>query len=169
MQEPVLLSRFEYAMLSSTITVSSRDGLEKYPFGSQVPLVSIKIDFEKGDFWLEGNRQFMLFSRKTRKVRELVSQQERVRVESSLFPGSVIDLSDRSNDGLFFTMDGSILYGGMLKTCTGLMLLENIRNKQGDFTRHWSIAFNLHVITQKEYELKFKIPVLQKDEQEGWN
>lgn len=169
MKETMLLSRYEYAMLSSTMTVSSLAFLEKDQFGTRVPLVTIKIDFEKGNFYLEGNRQFMMFSKRTRKIKELIGQQERVKVESSLFPGAVIDLHDPSNDGLFFTMDGSILYGGMMKTCTGLMLLENIRDKRGRCSQNWSVSFNLQVVTQKEYEIKFKIPVYASMIGEEWN
>jgi len=169
MKAPVLLTRYEYAMLSSTIRISSLDFLEKDQFGARVPLVSIKIDFENGHFYLEGNRQFMMFSRKPLKMKELVGHQERVKVESSLFPGTVIDLSDHRNDGLFFTMEGSILYGGMMKTCTGLMLLENIRDKEERCTHNWSVAFNLHVITQKEFEIKFKVPLYTGTDREGNN
>lgn len=169
MKDPILLTRYEYAMLSSSISTSSLNFLEKDQYGARVPLVSIKIDFEHGNFYLEGSRQFMMFSKKARQQKELVGHKERVRVESSLFPGAVIDLADPKNDGLFFTMEGSILYGGMMKTCTGLMLLENILDRQDRHTMNWSVAFNLHVLTQKEFEIKFKLPVYAGMDKEGAN
>ena len=154
MEQQQLLRSFEYSILQTSVSF---------------PLVSVRIDFEHGNFLLEGSWKFMVASNKNVRQSRAARKRERVRVKSILYPSLSVDLADEKNENLCFTLDGIIQDDVILTTCTGMLTLEQIRYTDGSPTGEWILSFYLYNVIDQGCEINFRLPMLPEQQYNGLN
>ena len=154
MKNSVLFKTFNY----SVVPAAEKAGnvfTENLHTGKQASLVNIDIDFEQENFRLEGDWQYMMASNKHAEENWFSCHQQRVSIEASIYPGLAIDLSDDSNDGLVFMIEGTIKDKNTTDNCSGLLVLDKIAT-QGN---KWNISFYLYDNAHGDCEIAFRLPV----------
>jgi hypothetical protein len=124
-----------------------------------LPLMKVVIDFENGNLKLEGDWQFMVASNKNNELGWLTYHGERVKLETDVSSSFAINLEDPRSDGLIFPLEGSIRDGNSLGLCSGLLVLDNVRDSYGLISDQWNISFYLYDSRADDCEIHFKLPV----------
>jgi hypothetical protein len=171
MEHQQLLRSFEYSILHSE-DVSPRKSFfrrDKDRASASTPLVTVRIDFEHGNFFLEGSWKFMMASNKNVRQSRAARKRERVRVKSALYPSLPLDLADENNENFFFTLDGVIQDDAMLSSCSGMLIVQQIRYTDGGLTGEWMLTFYLYDVTENGCEIKFNLPMLPEQHYTGLN
>ena len=157
MKKPVLLKRFEYSILPSVVALA---GVNKnYIVAEHLPLMKVTIDFENGKLNLEGDWHFMMASNTHSEPNWCDYHKGRVQIETGLTDSFTINLIDPRNDGFMFPMEGSIKDGNYLGSCSGLLVLDNVRALNGLISDHWNISFYLYDLQFNDCEIRFKLPI----------
>lgn len=98
--------------------------------------VNIEIDFEKGDMCIEG---------------------EGIKVKTSLYPGTSVDLSDKANDGLSFSLQGILEDGKTINSCSGLLVLYCDLKGMLQSVKDWRAAIYLYDDYDGDREIKLNL------------
>jgi hypothetical protein len=157
MKKPVLLKQFEYSILPSVFALAGAK--KKCTVAEHLPLMKVAIDFENGNLKLEGDWHFMMVSNKHNEPNWYNYHKGRVQIETAIYDSFTINLADPGNDGLVFPLDGTIKEGGFLGSCSGLLVLDNVRGLNGLISDQWNISFYLYDLQFNDCEIKFKLPV----------
>jgi hypothetical protein len=157
MKKQILLKKFEYSIPLSALV---KAGLRKNHFvAERHPLMKVTIDFENGNLTLQGDWQFMMAYNKHSEKSWYSYHKERVKIETAIYPASVINLSDPNSDGLMFPLEGKIKDGNYLSACSGLLIVDNIRGIKGFASDRWNISCYIYDLQFDNCEIKFKLPV----------
>lgn len=157
MKQQILLKQFEYAITVSSMALATVK--DTHRVAEHLPLMKVNIDFENGILKLEGDWNFMMASNTHNESSWFTCHRERVKIETGIYSDTKIDLHDPYCDGLVFPLEGSIKDGNCLGTCTGLLVIDNIRGSNGLISTQWNISFYLYDAQFDDYEIKFKLPV----------
>jgi len=148
MEHLPLLRSFEYSILHP----------EDDNSGQAIPLVNVRIDFEHGNFFLEGSWVFMMASNKN--TRGSRATRKRVRVESALYPSLPLDLADEKSENYHFTLHGIIQDDVILDSCSGMLTVEQIKYTDGGPTGDWMLTFYLYNIVESGCDMKLNLLLL---------
>jgi hypothetical protein len=157
MKRPMLLKRFEYSILSSSIPFAGAG--KNYAVSGHLPLMKVIIDFEQGNLKLEGDWRFMMSSNEYNEASWFTYHKGRVQIETDVCASSIINLGDPGSDGLVFPLDGSIKDGNAVFSCSGLLVLDNARGINGLAGNQWDISLYLYDLQFDNCEIKFRLPV----------
>ena len=159
MKQSILLKQFEYSIPASSFAIA---GLGKqYAIAGHLPLMKVFIDFEKGKLYLEGDWQFMIAANTHSKPGWSGYHRERVKIETAVYPAMSVNLDDHNSDGLVFPMEGIIQDGSIINSCSGLLVIDNIRSESGLISKNWNISFYIYDAQFDDCEIKFKLPLFQ--------
>jgi hypothetical protein len=156
MKHLLLLKRFEYIIPASAFALAFVN--KNHAVGEHLPLMKVNIDFENGNLKLEGDWQFMMASNKHNEPGWFTSHRDRVKIETAIYPALPINLTDHKSDGLVFPLEGSIKDGDCFSSCSGLLVIDNVRGYNGLISDKWNISFYLYDL-QFDCEIKFKLPL----------
>lgn len=159
MEKKIPLSYFAYSVTSSTVIATTKNGAGSPLFSTPLPLAEIVIDFEHGHFILEGDWHFMMAANRHVEQSWFGFHRERVKIEVSIYPSMIPDLSDEKNDGLAFALDGTLKDGEGTGDCFGLLVLENAERQVGCLSSEWNITFYLYDALNDDCEIRMKLPV----------
>jgi hypothetical protein len=172
MKTPVLFKTFNYSIGPSAVVAGSkltRNQLVNNHADNQLSLVNIFIDFEQEDFRLEGDWQYIMASNQHAEKNWFACHQQRIHIEASIYPGLAIDLSDDSNDGLVFMIEGTIKDKDTTDACSGLLILDKIAINNEASACKWSISFYLYDSAHDDCEIAFRFPVYDRHEKDLMN
>ncbi|HTE07792.1 MAG TPA: hypothetical protein VK628_03450, partial [Flavitalea sp.] len=62
---------------------------------------------------------------------------EGLKVNATIYSGSGVNLSDESNDGLVFSLEGILEDGKTINICSGLLVLHNAMAMNGQSGKAW--------------------------------
>src|SRR3981081_3406178 len=124
MNQPIFLKRFEYFIPGAELNGKYINTGGDNRFKAQKPVLNVNIDFENSDLHLESNSLSILTTYGSTELKIPISDRN-IKVNATIFPGLSIDLTDYSNDGLLFTLEGIIEYGNSARSCSGLLMLES--------------------------------------------
>ncbi|HEX9513125.1 MAG TPA: hypothetical protein VF939_21695 [Puia sp.] len=158
MEHHPLLRSFEYSILHSEDNNSPHYFLQREDRrSSPLPLVNVRIDFEHGNFFLEGSWMFMTASNKKVRKRREAGKQEWVRVESALYPSLPLDLTDEKSENYHFSLHGIVQDDVILDSCSGKLTVEQIKYTDGGATGEWMLTFYLYNIVENGCDMKFNL------------
>jgi hypothetical protein len=98
--------------------------------------VTIEIDFEKRNLALQG---------------------EGIKISTAIHSSYSVDLSDKTNDGLVFSLDGVLEDGKTINTCSGLLVLYCGSEWKVRCDRDWRLAVYLYDDDNEDREIKLNI------------
>jgi|HubBroStandDraft_2_1064218.scaffolds.fasta_scaffold1265210_1 hypothetical protein len=98
--------------------------------------VTIEIDFEKGNLAIQG---------------------EGIKVKTSIYPGVSVDLSEKTNDELIFSLQGILEDGKIINTCSGLLVVYRTTQVRVRGVRDWRVAVYLYDDYDNEREIKLNL------------
>jgi hypothetical protein len=159
MKSETLLSQYEYSMFPSMLVMSPIGASQHHHFSDSKPLADVKLDFEMGTFSMEGDWQFIVASNNHAEQSWYACHKERIKVKASICPCHAINLADECNDGFVFVLDGSIIDGDNINFCSGLLVLDNVKKKNGTMTNEWSFTFYIYDAMNDDYEISLKLPL----------
>jgi len=154
MNTSTIFKTFNYTVLpAASMPGNTQDPDEK------TTLVKLDIDFEKENFALEADWQYIMQLNKYAEKTWFDCHQQQVTIKASIFPGVAIDLSDENNDGLVFMIEGIIKDKDGTGICSGLLVLDKTTadNKTGD--NKWNISCYLYDNGHDNCEIAFRLPV----------
>src|SRR5258708_39110351 len=106
-EKHTILRSFEFSIMDLEDNNSPHYFLQREDRrSSPLPLVNVRIDFEHGNFFLEGSWMFMTASNKKVRKRREAGKQERERVESALYPYLPLDLTDEKSENYHLSLYG---------------------------------------------------------------
>ncbi|MEJ0104639.1 MAG: hypothetical protein WDO19_19665 [Bacteroidota bacterium] len=103
--------------------------------------------------------EFYIASNKHAEESWFACHKETIRINASICPCEVIDLTDEKNDGLVFALDGTLTDGGNISLCSGLLVLDNVRRINGTMNNEWSITFYIYDAANDDCEIMLKLPL----------
>ncbi len=136
MKQQIPLRRFEYCIAGPDATATGRKIWDKHSIEMHIRLTTIDIDFEKKNLCLEG---------------------EGIKVNTTIYPGFGIDLSDKASDGLVFSLDGTLDDGKTISSCSGLLVLHSAMEKKDRNGSDWHLALYLYDNYNDEREIKLNL------------
>jgi hypothetical protein len=169
MKHPILLKRFEYCIADSAATANGK-GMR----GGHLPEMyfqsaNVDIDFERKSLSLEGDSQLILGNSLTSKPVHSSARKKRVKVKATIYPGFAINLSDRAEDDMVFSLKGIIEDGVTINTCSGLLVLHGMTNRNAPGGKEWHATVYLYDDYNDEREIKLKLPICSLAENAGLN
>ena len=159
MANQVPLKYMAWSITPSVLAMAGANRIQGHRFATHLPLVDIKLDFENGNFFLEGDWHFMMAANRHVERSWFACHSERVKIETSIFPSTVINLSDRSNDGSGFSLEGTLKDGNSMSKCFGLLVLEFTEPVNGLPGNEWNLTFYLYDAMNSECEIRMKLPI----------
>jgi hypothetical protein len=143
MKQYIPIRRFEYCIPAADGAV---DGIKK-----------VSIDFEKGELSLIGD--IILVRDKPRKLwrARSTSARERIEVTATIYPGLSVSLPGFSADELIFTLEGTMRNSRHIYSCTGLLVLENLTDRQGPEGQEWHATLYFYDDRCDGREIKFRL------------
>lgn len=168
MEHQQLLRSFEYSILNAD-DINSRQSfhrLEGDRSSTVFPLVNVKVDFEHGNFFLEGNWMFMMAFNKKVRLSRAARKRKRVKVESALYPSLPLDLAGEKSKNFQFTLHGIIQDDVAHDSCSGMLTVDQIKYTDGGPTGEWMLTFYLYNIVENGCEMTFNL-LLMPDQHYG--
>jgi hypothetical protein len=159
MKQEILLRHYECSIFPSMLVTATMDAKHVHNFSESKPLADVKLDFEEGVFLMEGDWQFIIASNNHSEQSWFACHKERIKVEASICPSHIINLADESNDGFVFALDGTITDGGNMSFCSGLLVLDNVKKRNGTMTSEWSFTFYIYDSMNDDCEIRLKLPL----------
>lgn len=136
MKNVIPLKRYEYSIPDAASTATGfQDG---HDLEMHFQFANVDIDFEKQNLSLTGKR---------------------LRVKATIYPGFAVDLTDFSEDGLVFSLEGIIEDGKSINSCSGLLILDNMISWDTPGGREWHATVYLYDNYDDEREIKFRLPM----------
>lgn len=161
MKSALFLKQFEYAIPPSALALVSLK--DNHIVAQFLQLMHVVFDFEDGIMKLEGNWQFMMSSNKHNEANWFTCHRDRVKIEAAIFPALPINLCDPASDGLVLPIEGNINDGESIGACSGLIVIDNVRGKDGLCSNQWNISFYIYDLQFDYCEISFRIPVYQSE------
>ena len=113
--------------------------LKRYEYSiPDADATNVDIDFEKQTLFLTGKR---------------------LKVKATIYPGFSVDLTDFSEDGLVFSLEGIIEDGKNINSCSGLLVLDNMTSRNTPGGREWHATVYLYDNYDDEREIKLRLPM----------
>ena len=159
MNTEILLRQYEYSIFPSALILATIGTNHVHNFSENRPLADVKLDFEKQSFFLECDWNFIIASNKHAEQSWFDCHNERIRVNASICPCQVIDLTDEKNDGLVFALDGTLTDEDSISVCSGLLVLDNVKRTNGAMTDEWSFTFYIYDAGNDDCEIRLKLPL----------
>jgi hypothetical protein len=136
MKHPLPLKRFEYCFPEPGATANDA-GIG----GSDFPelhfrLANVEIDFEKKNLSLE---------------------RERIKVRATLYSGHSMDLSNTEAGELIFSLAGIMEDGNSISSCSGLLVLDSLTNRNEAGGREWHASVYLYDDCDDEKEIMLRL------------
>lgn len=94
---------------------------------------------------------------------------EGLKVNATIYTGWGVDLSDDTNDGLVFSLEGILEDGKSINTCSGLLVLHNAIDKKGQRGRAWLLSVYLYDDHNDEREIRFNLAMEPMSENAAFN
>jgi hypothetical protein len=94
---------------------------------------------------------------------------EGLKVNATIYTGCGVDLSDDTNDGLVFSLEGILEDGKSINTCSGLLVLHNAIDRKGQQGRAWLLSVYLYDDHNDEREIKFNLAMEPMSENAAFN
>jgi len=94
---------------------------------------------------------------------------EGLKVHTTIYPGFGVDLSDETNDGLVFSLEGILEDGKTINTCSGLLILHNAIYRKGRHGRAWHLSVYLYDDNNDEREIRFNLAMEPMSENAAFN
>jgi hypothetical protein len=157
MKQYIPLKRFEYSVPCSGICAKRMGSWVSDPFETHLPLLKVKIDFEKRDLYLEGKGLIERGSVQKPEADLSASDNERISVKATISSGFSINLSDFANDELVFSLEGSLDDGKTINSCSGLMVLGNTISRNGQEGNEWRLTVYVYDDCDDEREIKLRL------------
>lgn len=157
MKHSILLKRFEYSIPGSDTDNNGMDSRDNHPFEMYLPQVKVSIDFEKRSLFLEGNGSLMMTSTRNPDLTIAAFDKERIRVKATIHPGFTVDLSDSTNNGLVFSLEGILDDGKDINSCSGLLVLDNMTKRNEPGGKEWWLTIYLYDDYDDEREIKLRL------------
>ena len=143
MEQHIPLKRFEYNISTSGAAV---DGIK-----------NVTIDFETRELSLIGDmRPVPDRPRKLWRARSAPSK-ERIEVRATIYPGVTGALPGFSTDGIIFSLEGTMRISKHINSCSGLLVLEDLTNRQGLDGCEWFATLYLYDEKCDGREIKFRL------------
>lgn len=161
MKAQPLLRQLQYKSTATSLATAGNKNTKQ--IGGHLPLVKVNIDFEEGKLLLKGDWQYIVAANKHNADSWYMYHREQVTIHASIFEASPINLNNAENDGLMFPLEGSIKDGSCIGNCSGLLVVDNVRNKNGQLGKQWNVTFYLYDTLYNNCEISFKLPVYQDD------
>lgn len=161
MKEQSMLRQLQYK--STTNTLATAENKTAHITGGHLPLVKVSIDFEEGKLFLKGDWQYIVAANKHNANSWYMYHREQVTINATIFEARPINLNHAENDGLMFPLEGSIKDGSCIGNCSGLLVVDNVRNRNGQLGKQWNVTFYLYDTLYNNCEITFKLPVYQDD------
>lgn len=155
----MLLSQFNYSILSSGLTVAGLGTPEMNSISAHLPLTDIKIDFENGIFRMEADRNYIMAANTGKSDCLYNYKAERIKIETVINPCGIIDLGKVDEDGIIFSMEGVTADDSNLKACYGLMTVEQPKPGKKLVTNERILTFYICDAVNPECEIKFALPL----------
>jgi len=156
MKQQMLLSKFDYAIPGTQKSFAIVK--DNHRVTDHLPLMNVKIDFEKSMLKIEGDWNFMMAKNIHNETSWFKCHLDRVEIETTIYPCMQINLHDPNCDGLILMLEGKLKEGNRICSCSGLLVFDKGKSS-GTITNHWSISFYLYDFSFGDSEIKFKLPV----------
>lgn len=127
MKHSLPLKRFEYCFPEPGATT---------PPELHFRLANVEIDFEK---------------------RNLSLERDKIKVRATLYSGLSMDLSGAEADELIFSLNGIMEDGNSISSCSGLLVLDNLNNRNEPGGREWHASVYLYDDCDDEREIMLKL------------
>src|ERR1051325_6283570 len=124
MNGPLFLKQYAFSV---PMPLPARlDSIQKHNkiFNKHLPLLNVVIDFENGNFRLEGDWQFIVAANRDSETAWLTFHSERIFIDAAIYPAHSIDLQDDKNDSVILPIAGRIEEGKELGSCSGLLIVD---------------------------------------------
>jgi hypothetical protein len=154
MKQRNLLANFEYKSYNLIGVLNNQSF--KLQEKNQLPSLEIKIDFAAGKLAVQADSELLLQSTSHMEQRYLLAYKKRVQIQMDIFPHSVIDLNDSSNNDLLLPLEGDIMDASILNSCTGWLVLKNEWYKKDSHL--WRLALYIYDHST-DGEIKFDLPL----------
>jgi hypothetical protein len=158
MQTNNLLHNFEYAVFPPVSCDSYKEIIEGQ-VAAQLPILSVRVNFQIGRLVLEGDWRFLMACNKNALPHWLLSHLGRIRIDANIYPAGAIDLVDLNSDGLLYPVEGVINDGSSINFCSGLIVLDRRETNPAVHAHEWTICFNLYDYEADNSEITFALPV----------
>ena len=136
MKNVIPLLRYEYSIPDAAATAG--DTLNGQTRETLFQLANVDIDFEKKSLSLTGKK---------------------LKVKATIYPGFAADLTDLSEDGLVFSLEGIMEYHKCINSCSGLLVLDNMPSRNTPEGREWQATVYLYDDYDEEREIRFRLPL----------
>jgi len=136
MKNVIPLKRFEYSIPDAAAMATG--ALEENALEMHFQFANVDIDFEKQTLSLTGKR---------------------LKVKATIYPGFSVDLTDFSEDGLVFSLEGIIEDDKSINSCSGLLILDNMTSRNTPGGREWHATVYLYDNYDDEREIKLRLPM----------
>jgi hypothetical protein len=139
MQQHIPLKRFKYCISDPDAAATGKNIHDQHSIEMCTRLTTIDIDFEKGSLSFEG---------------------EGIKVKAAVYPGFDVDLSDRRNDLVVFSLKGILEDGKTINSCSGLLVLQRMAAGKCPESTEWRITAFVNDDYNDEREIKFDLTML---------
>jgi hypothetical protein len=167
MIKKILLRQFEYSIPPCVNTIAGIK--QNHIVDEDLPLIKVVIDFENGNLKLEGDWHFMMSSNKYNEASCFNNHKERVKVETTIYASSPINLNATDKNGWIFPLDGTIKDADYLAACSGLLILDTVPSSAEQTGSQWNISLYLYDQQFDDCEIKFKWPLYTTTSNENRN
>jgi hypothetical protein len=116
-------------------------------------LLNVQIDFQSGQFQLEGNWRFIMSSNKHSEKHWFRLHRDRVKFTGTVFPGQAIDLSEATT-GAAYAVEGMLSDGDSTAEYSGLLLLDQVKKNKTPGTQCWQLNLYLYNSESDDCEIK---------------
>ena len=168
MKQHNLLGLFEYALMPASCHVAIVESTNSCAAMHQ-SLMRVSIDFDKGKFFMEGDWPFLIASNRHSSSSWLAYHAGRVAIAATIYPAGNIDLEDDFNDGLICPLEGTINDFNSINSCSGMIILDKIRNNKRNPHHSWDISLYLYDYQVENCEITYKLPVYTKKGSDKFN
>ena len=120
-------------------------------------MTNVNIDFEKGNLFLEGDSQLVLYETRRSRLARSAFRKGRIKVNATIFPGVKAHLSDVAGSELVFSLEGLLEDGKTINTCSGLLVLNNPGTRKGIGPEKWHLSVYLYDNYNDKREIKLKL------------
>ena len=137
------LKRFEYCIPGPGVAA---DGMKK-----------VSIDFEKKKLSVTGDIRIVPDRSRGIWRRRSASARERIEVSATIYPGLTGGLVGHSEDEVIFSLEGTMRDSKHVNSCSGLLVLENIAERQEWQGREWHATLYLYDDSSDGNEIKLRL------------
>jgi hypothetical protein len=157
MKHSIPLKRFDYAVPFPDMYDDPMGNGGGDPFEKHLAPLKVSIDFEKRDLYLEGTHLFGKESVQKLQPIASIPGNERVVVKATFSSGFRLSLSEFTKDELVFSMDGILDDGKTINSCSGLLVIAKMVNRDGSETGEYHLNVYIYDDSDDEREIKLRL------------